>query len=195
MWRKRREWALCPREGERGEGRRWRRIPARVFWLVTRICLLFFLNLFNQSFNTLNSSRRRSPHFLLTDSTVDPLYGDAVLAGFRKAQAEMEAQTKRSRAFDAELKASIAGFEGKLDAELGKWKADMKGLGERIDSRVRYFEETRQEANEKLRLVRSVVERLERRVEGALSEMEQKVGKAVKAQEQLELERIAPKGK
>ena len=36
---------------------------------------------------------------------------------------------------------------------------------------------------------------MERRVEGALSEMEQKVEKAVKAQEQLELERIAPKGK
>ncbi len=117
------------------------------------------------------------------------------LAGFRKAQAEAEAQTRRSRAFNAELKASVAGFEQKLSSELGKWKSEMAQLGERIDSRVKYFEETRQEANEKLRLVRAVVERLERRVESGLSEMEKKVGKAARAQEQLELERIAPKGK
>lgn len=42
-----------------------------------------------RSLAVIEPARRHSPHFLLTDSTVDALYGDAVLAGFRDAGMQM----------------------------------------------------------------------------------------------------------
>lgn len=111
----------------------------------------------------------------------------------RKTAEDAEAQVRRSKEFEAALRASVAEFEKKLHGELGRWRGEMKELGERIDSRVRYFEETRQEANEKLKLVRTLVERRERNVEEALRTLQEKVVRLERAMVTVELEKLSPR--